>query len=467
MSKRISILVTVSIFATLIVLPLTIFAIVFIEYSKWLTHVPLLPGIDGPYYLLQVKHLDEYGRLRYPDPPIAFYLLYPWYKVFNDKIKGLEIGMAFYIALISLLLYVVLSRIGRKRVCGVIGALIFAFSNYTLRLVGDFWKNTIGLLWVTLLIYGLYRFEKKRTLGSLLIIVSTFILTALTHILDFGLSLLILISYSTISLLSREYRKDKIFISLVSFIALTCVILAVFPALTGYDVMKFVGFVREMFSEELVEARILSSPVLIIGFVTLVYGLVKYLRGVRRELAKILLVVSIAAVVLNLPIIPREFLWRFLLMNGYLLGVVIALSIAYLNRLEAITFALLIGTVIIYPTIVSPKREFLPSIVPAAYDELKRFVNMVESRFNNHYTLFIPDPKLRYWAETLTWNVSRRPPKPEENIAVIMVRLKPESILRAGRRSSPPPPRIFVKMFEGMFIEAYILKAKPHRPRRP
>ena len=44
-------------------------------FSLWvLTRYPLIYGVDGPYYLIQVRGLLEEGRLLYGDPPLAFIL---------------------------------------------------------------------------------------------------------------------------------------------------------------------------------------------------------------------------------------------------------------------------------------------------------------------------------------------------------------------------------------------------------
>ncbi len=51
-----------------------IWAIGFAFYLEILTRHPLMYGIDGPYYLVQVRSLLEAGRLEYGDPPLSFVL---------------------------------------------------------------------------------------------------------------------------------------------------------------------------------------------------------------------------------------------------------------------------------------------------------------------------------------------------------------------------------------------------------
>lgn len=43
-------------------------------YLYILTRHPLIYGIDGPYYLIQVRSLLESWHLEYGDPPLAFFI---------------------------------------------------------------------------------------------------------------------------------------------------------------------------------------------------------------------------------------------------------------------------------------------------------------------------------------------------------------------------------------------------------
>lgn len=47
----------------------------FVFYLWVFVRNPLIPGIDGPYYLIQVRSLLQTGKLVYGDPPLTFYLL--------------------------------------------------------------------------------------------------------------------------------------------------------------------------------------------------------------------------------------------------------------------------------------------------------------------------------------------------------------------------------------------------------
>ncbi|MCD6368851.1 MAG: hypothetical protein J7L38_03535, partial [Thermoproteales archaeon] len=45
----------------------------FLIFLRAFNATPLLPGIDGPYYAVQVNWILKYGGLKYLDPPLTFY----------------------------------------------------------------------------------------------------------------------------------------------------------------------------------------------------------------------------------------------------------------------------------------------------------------------------------------------------------------------------------------------------------
>lgn len=55
---------------------LTIFLIAFLSYYASLFRHPLMYGIDGAYYLIQVESILKAGMMKYPDPPFSFYLFF-------------------------------------------------------------------------------------------------------------------------------------------------------------------------------------------------------------------------------------------------------------------------------------------------------------------------------------------------------------------------------------------------------
>jgi len=104
-----------------------------------LTRYPIVYGIDGPYYLIQLRNLVSEGMIKYPDPPLTYYLLLPFYLMSPDGNFGLKLAVAFYGGLTALVLYLCFRRLGDFS--GLTAAFTFVVSPFTLRLANDFIKK--------------------------------------------------------------------------------------------------------------------------------------------------------------------------------------------------------------------------------------------------------------------------------------------------------------------------------------
>jgi hypothetical protein len=56
------------------IIVLTIFIMAFSSYYAALFRHPVMYGIDGAYYLIQVESILSTGMMKYPDPPFSFHL---------------------------------------------------------------------------------------------------------------------------------------------------------------------------------------------------------------------------------------------------------------------------------------------------------------------------------------------------------------------------------------------------------
>ena len=83
-----------------------IWAIGFAFYLEILTRHPLMYGIDGPYYLVQVRSLLEAGRLEYGDPPLSFVLFAIFSTIFGGALAfSIRVCVAIFGALSSVATY--------------------------------------------------------------------------------------------------------------------------------------------------------------------------------------------------------------------------------------------------------------------------------------------------------------------------------------------------------------------------
>ena len=65
----------------------------------------LVPMVDGPYYLIQIKSILTTGSLVYGAPPLTFYLLSIFSFLSGDVTSGLKVGVSFFCALSTIPAY--------------------------------------------------------------------------------------------------------------------------------------------------------------------------------------------------------------------------------------------------------------------------------------------------------------------------------------------------------------------------
>jgi len=171
---------------------------------------PLVYGIDGPYYLIQVRAIERTGRLKYGDPPLAFYVFYALSVLLGgNRTLGVKLGTALSATLLVPPAYCLLRFEFRRREAPAVGTLAMAFSPHLLRLSCDFLKNLMGttLLMASLCFFALSARERSVKLA---LTSSVFLsLSGLTHSLAFAVALGLTVLYGTVkALVEREKRAE-------------------------------------------------------------------------------------------------------------------------------------------------------------------------------------------------------------------------------------------------------------------
>jgi len=410
---------------------------------------PLMYGIDGPFYIVQVRHIVEKGVLKYADPPLTFYMLVPFYVLFPDKMLGLKVGTSLYVTLTATFLYLVFSRCSNDDIVGLISSLFFIISPFTIRLYTDFIKNTIGLLFIALLLYSIYCIRSKRTTIAL-ILLSTIGVT-LSHVLDFAVfTLLVALMFLKLLIFKERYSKElkfRVTIALGASIVLLLSCLAI-PQIVGYDTRKLFSFLEQPLSEEEhsmtsnIAHKLRNFPLsLFLCLTGLFYSLTR-----SSPLSPVFFASSILIVLLNFPLISKAWLFRFELMNSILIPLIIPIAILAVKSREAKILILFIilgfATMITIPMI--PKLR--PSIPLLEYTELE----LIPAYIPEGSTLIVPNTRLRYWVEALH----------EDKYEILSKPLKPSVgsylIIETKMRTPPFPP-----LFNGKYIKIYLIR--PHR----
>ncbi len=198
-----------------------------ILYVKMLTRFGMSPGVDGPYYAVQVLSIARTGHLKYPDPPLIFYVMYFFYRLLSDVFLGVAIGVTVFVVLSSLTIAYLVVRITGSFVAGITSMLVFLAAPFEIRLAGDFMKNAAGLVWIALLLILIaHSVSTRKTLKHRLLVMLaslvTLMLCGLTHILDYGFALTIALLIPLIQCLvgGRSARATSYEIALAGLITL-------------------------------------------------------------------------------------------------------------------------------------------------------------------------------------------------------------------------------------------------------
>ncbi len=442
-----------------------IFLLGFVFYLYVLTVHPLIYGIDGPYYLIQVRSLLESGFLEYGDPPFAFFLFSFFTLLFGGDITlGIRIGVALFSALSAVPLYFWIKEITASKLSGYIAMLVCIFSAPHIRLMNDLLKNVVSAFFLLCFVYYLHTSTFEEGGKRNLLLASVFlILTGATHILAFGVALLFLLLYSTLSSFldvnRRSMLKNAGILSLIIMVFGMAVFLA-FPSLFT-DFYKGLAFLQDLFSEagEASPIQFLFNPaggafilpVLATGVTLSFY---EWRHG-KREAVLAVATTTIVGLLLSLPFIPNEWLWRFLLMEFIPISFIVGYSISkFRTKIATVTFILLC----LFPLIlqaVAMSSTLGPSIQTSDYGEIESIGKSVPPD-----SITVTDLRIGYWFQYITRSGIEKRPTPElwqnnRHVLLLVDKFSPRN---------PRIPQNSNKITEEKRFALYELTPPPPRP---
>jgi len=394
-----------------------LWALGFVFYLWILTRHPLMYGIDGPYYLIQVRSLLETGKLVYGDPPLSFLLFtFSTLVVGGDITLGVRIGVAFISALSAVPLYFLVTRITHLELAGYAAMLASFFSAPHIRMMNDLLKNAIGVCFLLFFVYYLHNLafgEQKRR--NLILALFFLLLTGATHILDFGVALLFLLLYLTVAAslnINRKLVIKNLGILALSVGAFAAAALIMFQSLFT-DFFKGLAFLQDLFvaSGEANPTFFLLDPrgggfimpILAVGVVLTMHEW----KMKKKEAALSLMVVTTMGLMLSLPFIPSEWLWRFMLMEFIPIAFILGYSVSKMEHRVAVTIFLII---VIFPIVIQgfeASRLMGPIINEKGYSELVAIKDVIPPN-----SVIVVEPRLMYWAEYVIENTTVRRPSP-------------------------------------------------------
>ena len=347
-----------------IFLILSVFLFGFLFYLWVFLRYQLVPMIDGPYYLIQVRSLLTTGGLAYGDPPLTFYLLTVFSLLFGDVSLGVKVGVSFFCALSTIPAYFLMKRVGKSVYAGLTAMLLIIFSAPYIRMLTDFMKNAIGICWLLIFLYYLHDLAFSGFKKSSLALASFFlVLSGLTHILVFGAALVFLALYSVTVVVFNVNRRE--FLKALSVIVLV-IIVFVFVASSFFsslftDFNKVLAFFGDLTASQSAPSQTpvplnprpgLKPPpprgsmdvfslsviggwgviLLILSFGTILC-LYVWRKG-KKEALLLLTAATIMGSIVCFPLIPNEWLGRFMLMFVVPTAIILSYAISKIWRLN-------------------------------------------------------------------------------------------------------------------------------------
>ncbi len=417
---------------------------------------PLVFGIDGPYYVVQVSSILSGRGLVYLDPPLTFYLLTLFSIVFGNVFTGVKVGSIALTLLTVYPLYGLVSRITSCRMCGLVSCILFVLNGFLVRMVFDFIKNSVGLLFLTLSLFFYYEWLTSGRSRYCLIACILTIAAGLTHVLDFGV-LTLTYTLTGIIMLFQHKSYSGIKRVLPLLIASYGLLGAGFMSYTlmGGDPYKFFSFTVKLLgaSESLFEIDLGVSKTI----ASLIIGLVGVLVARRYDsLGKVfVLSISLTLILLNMPCIPHQYLWRFNLMSALLLPLTMGFVLGLVKGNYEVLLLGLVLTGLMFQHFSLQMMLAKPSIPLGEYEELEEFLDNIPGDI----AIVVPDTRLRYWVQTFrVEGVYRKIGDVPVNTSVLL--LFDKGHIMDKRIRIPPVPSKAKLFYDGEYLIAYILSSK-------
>jgi hypothetical protein len=380
-----------------------VFLLGFAFYTWIFSLNQLMPMVDGPFYLIQVRSLLTTGTLVYGDPPLTFYLLAFFALLVGDISLGVKVGVSFFCALSTIPAFFLMKRVGGSTFAGVLAMLLVVFSGPYISMLTDFIKNAVGICFLLVFVYFLHDLAFAGFRKPSLVLATFFLLlTGMTHILDFGFAVLFLIFYSAMALVfncnRRRYLKSLGLMTLA--VAAFVFIAATFFSSLFTDFGKLFSFLSSLGSSQsgggplasLISSLVSQGPgpppnqlglisingwSLVLAILSIGTILLLYVWKTREKEAMLLLgTTTIIGAITTFPLIPSAWLDRFLLMVVIPSAVLVSYGLSrvwHLKMKQSKLIALVLAVLCLSFFVVQSMNAVAtvrPTISDAAYQDL-------------------------------------------------------------------------------------------------
>ena len=393
----------------------------FFLWHHWsvLSNIPLIPGPDGGYYAVQVREILRSGTLYYSAPPVAFYIfaLFSWILIAINAypaplciISGIKLGLAFMKALCVFPMYLISKQITKNETLSIIVPVLLEINPFFMLLANgtSLYKNAVGIFFLLFYIYYLNTLIVEKNGRNLLFALFFLSLTALTHILDFGLAIAYTIVYVLIEII-RVKRVDlsnyliRLFLLEAGILlSLFCIIIVFFPVYSG-TYYKFEGFINEvlMGSEQAFRPGVLPrDPNVLLSLSFALFGILATVKKiVLKEYSvnndsvhmKILLSSSLLILFLTNPNYPPDWRIRFLFVTFVPMIIMLPSVFTHVKNTESVLLIVLLLSSLFIPLYLNCSIA-RPVISPQETMDLTRMKDLIPrenaivlARFGLHY----------------------------------------------------------------------------------
>ena len=396
----------------------------------------LMPGINAPYYLVQVRSILENGTLGFPDLPLVFYTEAFFAKLLN--FAGLcdfsgcimissKIIDALLYPLIAIPLFLLANSVAKDikapRWIPLLTVVLVTMSTPAIVMIGELQKNSIGLVWAMFYIYFLYKGVGRGRPLDYLWAGAFFVLTGLTHLGALGFCLAFSASFLFFSITLKHGRKIDL-IKMPVLLLLTTASISAFllffdPERLG-KLVSVILFPIKMFERPIIFAvlngatnsplqYLTTIPIVTSANLLAILGLVLFVRkrGKIVSKEKILLLTSLTVTIfMASPLLGAEWAGRLYLM-AYIPAAIVSI---FLLKYTSTVWKKLCLVVLMLPLMIALIPVVLgvrpaTSITNEAYNDLFKLKNVIG---DPERTLIITRHGLEWWAAwTLRVNVSQ------------------------------------------------------------
>ncbi len=362
----------------------------------------LIPGINGAYYPLQVRHILQTGKLSFNDMPFLFYLDAAIVKIISvfgfgitDNLILNVVKLVDSVSLPFLLipLYSIFKNFkAESPLAYQISLIAYSVLSFApLILVSDTQKNALAVVFVFAAIAATIKFVKNPGFKTLIWPLIWVTLTALTHFGTFSF-----LMFFMLIMILVVYRKKALVPALIIVAAGTGII-AVFDVSRFFRLMSVVSVAFE-------RPLLLSGKfpphdfiIILLSFLTGIFGLVYLIKNSKHIPAAETGIIAASAVslfVLANPLLDGQYYMRLTLFLFIPQILILLFTAKSIKRVPLILISVIMFLIIVLSVSVSFVHRRNPVINESEYNDLLKIKEVTDNDITN---IVVTGHGLEWW----------------------------------------------------------------------